>query len=99
MVRRVVHVAGVTQDAPREHREGLGGEDDEDICEGGDEGGDPDQGNERVGSLHGADLDVVERSANGDVTLHGHASQVQRAVPAPRRSKHTISDLILSRFN
>ena len=80
VVRRVVHVESVTDDHPGEDRQGLGGEDDEDVWEGGDEGDDPDECDESVGSLHGAHLDVMKRSTNGDVTLHCHASQVQRAV-------------------
>lgn len=90
MVRRGVHVERVTDDDPREDRRGLGGEDDEDICEGGDEGDDPDECDESVGSLHGADLDVMKRSTNGNVTLHCHASQVQRAVPGSAQT-HNIS--------
>ena len=87
VVRCGVHVGAVTDGGPWEDREGLGGEDDDDVCEGWDEGDDPDQSDESVGSLHGADLDVTQRLTNSNVTLHCHASQVQRAVPGQRKTK------------
>lgn len=81
MVRRVVQVGGVTWDCGGEDREGLRGQDDDDICEGWDERDAPDQCNQSVGSLHRADLKVMQRSAHRNVPLDGHAGQVQRAVP------------------
>ncbi|TNN42563.1 hypothetical protein EYF80_047251 [Liparis tanakae] len=75
VVLRVVHVAVVADDHGGEKGQGLGGEDDEDIYDGGDEGDDPDECDESVGSLHSADVHVMKRSTDGNVPLHRHAGQ------------------------
>lgn len=87
VVRRVVKRGGETDDSPRGGRRRLDGEEDDDVCEAGDEGHAPDESDQSVGPLHGAHLDVVKRPADSDVTLHCHASQVQRTVPV--QHKHT----------
>jgi len=77
----VIHKGRITEETLWEERAGLGGEDDDDICDGRDEGDAPDQGNKSVGSMHSTHVSVKERVANSNVTFYRHASQVQRAVP------------------
>ncbi len=47
----------------------------------------PDETNQRQSSLHSADLHMAQREADGDVTLHCHASEVQRCVFSGEKSK------------
>lgn len=96
MVRCVVHVCRVTESPAREDGQRFGEEDDDDVCEGRDEGDAPDQCDQSVGSLHSADLDVMKRSTNSDVTLHRHAGEVQRAVPGS--GQNTQDELFLNFF-
>lgn len=90
MVRRVEQSHGVTEDVSGEGSGGLAGEDDQ-VDEGGGEGDEPDERDKGVRSLHRANVDVTDRSAHGDVALHGHAGQVQRAVPAGRHTDRSDS--------
>lgn len=81
VVRWVEDQSTMTDDLPGEDRDWFGGEDDNHIWEGRDEGEDPDESNERVGPLQSADVDMMKRSADCNVTLDCHSSQIQRGVP------------------
>lgn len=74
------HVISGTEQVRVEEVLRLGGQQDEEIRQDGARARRPDQTNQDVGFLDGADLSVAEGHADGDVALDCHAGQIEGGV-------------------